>query len=96
MIELRRSEDGEATEPSRAPSFHDEAENDVEDDFGGERVGEAGIPLLSAASERGQQPSLARHRETTPIYRRRSTLLAAICAVAALVVLSGLAAIKTG
>lgn len=95
MIELRKSEDGEAAEPHRAPSIDDE-ENGVEDDFGGERVGEAGIPLLSAASERAQQPSLARHRETTPIYRRRSTLLAAICAVAALVVLSGLAAIKTG
>jgi hypothetical protein len=95
MIELRRSEDGEAAEPSRAPYLDDEAENG-EDDFGGERVGEAGIPLLSAASERTPQPALARHRETTPIYRRRSTLLAAICAVAVLVVLSGLAAVKTG
>lgn len=95
MIELRRSEDGEATEATRTPYLDDE-ENGVEDDFGGERVGEAGIPLLSAASERAQQPSLARHRETTPIYRRRSTLLAAICAIAVLVVLSGLTAIKTG
>ncbi|GAA5871580.1 hypothetical protein JCM3774_006303 [Rhodotorula dairenensis] len=94
MIELRKSEDGEAAEyrPVGSPNRDDAGD---EDDFGGEDVREAGIPLLANADERPQLAAPARHSKT-PVYRRRSTLLAAVCAIAALVVVATLAAVRPG
>lgn len=94
MIELRKSEDGHAGE-YRPPRLHDGDEVGDEDEFGGEDVREAGIPLLASAADRVQQPAPVRHAQP-PLYRRRSTLLAAICAVAALVVVATLAATRSG
>ncbi|GAA5985632.1 hypothetical protein JCM10908_007050 [Rhodotorula pacifica] len=75
--------------PSESAEYQHVAAN-ADDEYGGSGE-EAGIPLLSASTPWEDARPLP--RSDTPFHRKRSSIFAALCAVAALVVVASLSAV---